>query len=108
MTTDNARTPAWTTKLGTEDKTTFAKPAPAKRFFKLSLVEGLSSLVSVNGKIRRADIARQMLLQLPPETDARLTAAVKGAQGPAVVALIEFALDALEKDGKTLFVENRE
>jgi hypothetical protein len=62
--------------------------------------------VIVRGKIRRPDVAKQLLLQLPAATNDRLKAAVLGPQAPGIVGLIEWALEELDRQGKILTIEN--
>ena len=97
--------PAWTAKLGSKDKTTFAKPE-RRTFFKFTEMPRDTVAVKVVGKIRRGDIAHQLLLQLPSTLYSRIEGAITGASGPALVALIEYALDTLDSKGLTIIVEN--
>ena len=62
--------------------------------------------VIVKGKIRRGDVAKQLLLQLPAATSERLKAAVLGPQAPGIVGLIEWALQELDQQKKILIIEN--
>ncbi|MHB1247842.1 MAG: hypothetical protein ACYCZL_00270 [Polaromonas sp.] len=62
--------------------------------------------VIVKGKIRRGDVAKQLLLQLPAATNDRLKAAVLGPQAPGIVGLIEWALQELDQQKKILIIEN--
>ncbi|MEO6146917.1 MAG: hypothetical protein ABIT70_07670 [Sulfuriferula sp.] len=80
-------------------------------FFKLSHTTPQSGFlddvrVIVKGKIRRPDVAKQLLLQLPAATHDRLKAAVLGPQAPGIVGLIEWALEELDRQGKILTIEN--
>ena len=99
--------PAWTNKLGIDDKTTFAKPTE-ETFFKRTEMPRSSSAVKVVGKIRRADVGHQLLLQLPATVSNRIAKAINGASGPGLVALIEYALDQLDNNSLTIIVENRD
>lgn len=104
-----ANKPAWTAGLGAADKTTFAEKPQAQPGTFFHLVEGqrAGASVVVRGKIRRGDISREMLVPLPAVTNERIQQAIMGANAPGIVALVEWALDELERQGKTLTVENR-
>jgi len=99
------RKPDWTKNLGSNDDTTFAK-TKTRHFFTLTEIPKQSALVMVQGKIRRGDISRQVLLQLPASVNARLSSDINGALGPGIVGLLEYALDHLEKSKKTILIEN--
>lgn len=80
-------------------------------FFKLTHSTPLNGFqddtrVIVKGKIRRGDVAKQLLLQLPAATNDRLKVAVLGPQAPGIVGLIEWALQELDRQGKILIIEN--
>ena len=100
--------PKWADKLGVDDKTTFAKPTTEGTFFKRTEMPRSSSAVKVVGKIRRADVGHQLLLQLPATVSNRIAKAINGASGPGLVALIEYALDQLDSNSLSIIVENRE
>ncbi|HGM7348753.1 MULTISPECIES: hypothetical protein [Stenotrophomonas] len=51
--------------------------------------------------------AKQAFFLLPVELSERVKGSVHGAPGPAMVALIDWALSQLEAEGKTLVVEER-
>ncbi len=95
--------PAWAAKLGSNDKTTFQ--AESGSFFRSSAVPGNPAIL-VKGKIKRADVAHSVLLQLPKATSDRLNKLLLGAAAPGIVGLIEYALDQIERDGITLTIEN--
>lgn len=63
--------------------------------------------VLVKGKIKRADVAHSVLLQLPKATSDRLNRLLVGAAAPGIVGLIEYALERIERDGITITVENK-
>lgn len=96
--------PAWTQKLGAEDKTTFS--AGADSFFKCTTQPGTPAVL-VKGKIKRTDVAHSVLLQLPATTNDRLNKLLVGAAAPGIVGLLEFALGQIENDGQVLTIENR-
>lgn len=98
--------PTWANKLGKADETTFSK-TKTPTFFKLVETQRGNAAVFCKGKIRRGDIAREMLIPLPNSTNERLKLSVMGANAPAIVGLIEWALDELDRQGKTITIEDR-
>ena len=75
-------------------------------FFNCRVVPG-NPAVLVKGKIKRADVAHSVLLQLPKATSERLNRLLIGAAAPGIVGLIEYALVQIERDGMTITVENK-
>jgi hypothetical protein len=99
--------PAWTAKLGTEDKTTFAV-SESKPFFSYTEMPRTSVSVKMLGKLRRGDVTRPISVLLPDSVLTRLDASIQGARQPSIVALIEYALDTLDRNNQTILVENVE
>ena len=79
---------------------------PPSTFFNLSTEEGRNELVIVKGKIKRGDVSKSSYLMIPGPTDKRLERVLMGALTPGIIGLVEFALDELERQGKTLVVDN--
>lgn len=75
-------------------------------FFNCRVASG-NPAVLVKGKIKRADVAHSVLLQLPKATSDRLNRLLVGAAAPGIVGLIEYALERIERDGITITVENK-
>lgn len=98
-------TPKWTEHLGVNDATTFSAKNGG-RFFKTTLVEGGQAAVIVKGKIRRGDVARGLLVELPAAINDRLAAMVIGPHAPGVVGVLEWALAELESRKATLIIGN--
>lgn len=75
-------------------------------FFRCNVVPGAPAVL-VKGKIKRADVAHSVLLQLPTETHERLNRLLVGAAAPGIVGLLEFALTQIEREQIALVIENK-
>ena len=84
--------------------------APRRTYFDLTTAPRAAGVATVQskGKIGHGDYESTAYLQLPEVINRRLTAAVVGAKAPAIVALIEFALDELDRQNLTLLTANEE
>lgn len=80
---------------------------PPTTFFSLTTEEAQTVKVIVKGQIRRGDVAKSSYLVIPGPTNQRLEKVLMGALTPGIIGLVEFALDELERQGKTLNVDNR-
>lgn len=79
---------------------------PPATFFSLVTDKAQAGKVIVKGQIRRGDVAKSSYLVIPGPTNQRLEKALMGALTPGIIGLVEFALDELEKQGKSLIIEN--
>lgn len=82
------------------------EPPPAT-FFSLVTEKARTETVIVKGQIRRGDVAKSSYLMIPGPTHQRLERVLMGPLTPGIIGLIEFALDELERQGKTLIIDNR-
>lgn len=80
---------------------------PPTTFFSLTTEEAHTAKVIVKGQIRRGDVAKSSYLVIPGATNKRLEKVLMGALTPGIIGLVEFALDELERQGKTLNIDNR-
>lgn len=80
---------------------------PPTTFFILTTEEAQTARVIVKGQIRRGDVVKSSYLVIPGATYKRLEKVLMGALTPGIIGLVEFALDELERQGKTLNVDNR-
>lgn len=79
---------------------------PPSTFFNLATEVGRTELVIVKGKIKRGDVSKSSYLMIPGPTTKRLEKVLMGALTPGIIGLVEFALDELERQGKTLIIDN--
>lgn len=63
-------------------------------------------MVVVKGKICRGDVGKNAYLMIPTPTQNRLDKVLTGPMTPGIIGLIEYALDELERNGKSLVIEN--
>lgn len=63
-------------------------------------------MVVVKGQIRRGDVGKNAYLMIPTATQKRLEQIITGAMTPGIIGLVEWALDELERQGKSLVIEN--
>lgn len=89
-----------------EGATTRSTVPPPHTFFSLTTEPKRSDLVVVKGQIRRGDVAKSSYLMIPGATAARLEKVLMGALTPGIIGLVEFGLDELERQGKTLIIDN--
>lgn len=99
-------TPAAVAAFAGGAKTRNLAPLPST-FFKIDELPNQSDVtVRVKGQIKQTDTEKSQLLKLPGVTAARLEKIMVGAWAPGMVALIEFAMDQMEKQGISLEVTN--
>lgn len=119
--------PDWTQRLGKNDATTFAdqlketehtkSPEPAKAaakpkaiggYFALEQVKRIEAAVICKGRIRKGDgPTKPILVQVPQHVLDRLRAETLGEIAPAVVGLIEYALDRLKEEKASVVIQNK-
>lgn len=90
-----------------EGAVTRSTEPPSATFFSLSTEKARTEAVIVKGQIRRGDVAKSSYLMIPGPTHQRLEKVLMGPLTPGIIGLIEFALDELERQGKTLVIDNR-
>lgn len=124
--TKKSDAPDWTQRLGKNDTTTFAdqlkeaeqpkphehsKPAKHKAsggYFHLEQVKRIEAAVICKGRVRKGDgPTKPILVQVPQTVVERLRSETLGEIAPAVVGLIEYALDKLKEEKASLVIENK-
>jgi len=98
-------TAAQITAFGDRAATRNTDPLPTT-FFSLVTESRRVESVVVKGQIRRGDVGKSSYLMIPGPTYERIQKMMMGPMTPGIIGLIEYALDELDRQDKTLVIDN--